>query len=196
MTFIEKFHNYAIPKATLLKKAVSILLLVVFLFNVGGYYLAYWAIEYKVNRDLTIRLDRNQYSDEETFELKIPVSLPYSIYQTDYERVDGKFEYKGEFYKLVKHKLQNDTLYIVCIQNHDQKELVNTISEYVKVTNDLPGTAKKAVNFFGKFLKEYERQGQPAVVGTDCWTYTLSFFEMACVPITQLTKTPSPPPKS
>ena len=35
-----------------------------------------------------------------------------------YERVNGEFEHNGEFFKLVKQKLENDTLNIVCIKDH------------------------------------------------------------------------------
>jgi hypothetical protein len=178
-----------------LKKAISIVLLTLFLFNVGGYYLAFWALEYKVNNDLTVRLDRNQYSESETFELKVPVALPYPVYQTEYERVDGKFEYNGEFYKLVKHKLQNDTLYIVCIKNLDQKELVNTITDYVNISNDLPGTAKKAINFFGKLLKEYDSHPVMTIVSNQSWTSDLSYKTGTQHLVMELKKIPSPPPK-
>lgn len=179
-----------------MKKALAILLLVVFLFNVGGYYLAYWALEYKLNRDLTIRIDSNDYSASETFELKIPLSLPYPIQEAGYERVDGKFQYNGEYYTLVKRKLEKDTLYIVCIRNHDKKTLVDTITEYVKVTNDLPGTAKKAVSFFGKLLKEFDSGPAISVVHVEGWSRPLSFSDAAAYLPPATADVPSPPPNS
>jgi hypothetical protein len=139
-----------------LKKALSILMLIIFLFNVGGYYLAFWALEFKTEQALSVRIDLNQYTSDETITIKIPVALPYPIQERDYERVDGTFEYNGEYFKMVKHKLQGDTLFVVCIKNQDQKEMVDTITDYVKLANDLPGNAKKALSFFGKLLKDFD----------------------------------------
>ena len=82
----------------------------IFLFNVGGYYLVFWGVRTQAKKDLLHRLDADQYSSEDLVVLSIPVNLPYPIQQNGYERVDGEFEYGGEYYNLVKQRLQNDTL--------------------------------------------------------------------------------------
>jgi len=68
--------------------------------------------------------------------------LPYPIQQNGFERVDGEFEYKGEYYNLVKQRLENDTLFMVCIRNHQEKRLISTMTEYANMANDLPVGAK------------------------------------------------------
>lgn len=139
-----------------MKKATAIFLLLIFLFNVGGYFLALWALEFRASAELSSRINQALYSEDETIEIRIPITLPYPLQDRDFERVDGKFEYHGEFYQLIKHKMEGDALVIVCIKNDEQKKVVETISEYVKITNDLPGAAKKAFSLFGKLLKDYE----------------------------------------
>ena len=72
-----------------------------------------------------------------------------------FERVDGDFEYQGQFYKLVKQKLSKDTLYVVCIKNQDKKQLFDALTEYIKLSNDLPSTSKQALKLWGSIVKDY-----------------------------------------
>jgi hypothetical protein len=100
------------------------------------------------------RLDAENYSKHELVVITLPLTLPYPVYQQDYERVDGEFEYKGEFYKLVKQKLENDTLFLVCIKDREAKKIASVLSDFSKMSNDLPGS-KQAQNFLGKLHKDY-----------------------------------------
>ncbi len=127
----------------------------IFLFNVGGYYLVFWGVRSQAKKDLLHRLDADQYSSKDLIVLTIPVSLPYPIHQNGYERVDGEFEYRGEYYNLVKQRLENDTLFMVCIKDHETKKLVDAFSEYTSLANELPASAKHTMETFGKLFKDY-----------------------------------------
>jgi hypothetical protein len=168
----------------------------VFLFNVGGYYIVFWGLRQQNSIELTARLDANQYTAEETIELKIPVTLPYPIQQQDFERVNGKFEHNGEHYKLVKHKLLNDTLYIVCIKDQEDKRLVKTMTEYVKLSNDLPSNSDKTANFLGKLVKDFESTFTISISGSEGWCRPVLFSLRSYLTLTQAQNILSPPPKA
>jgi hypothetical protein len=172
------------------------MLLSVFLFNVGGYYIVLWVLRHHSNIVLSQRVDAENYTADETIELKIPVTLPYQLQERNFERVHGKFEYEGEFYTLVKQKFQNDTLHIVCIKNQQEKRLVSSMSDYVKLSNDLPGSSKKAVTFLGKLLKDFNPSSATDVVETESWsseiTFTSNSYSCRTAPHSLIT----PPPKS
>ena len=179
-----------------MKKVVSILLLVVFLFNVGGYYLAYWALQYRTNEKLSVLIDHNHYGDAETVTIKIPLNLPYPIQEQEYERVDGNFEYNGEYYKLVKQRLKGDALYVVCLKNEDQTLGAKTIADYVKMANDLPGNAKKALGFFGKLLKDFNYSTIADRPQTAAWVAEITFDE-SCFSIKEANiSILAPPPRA
>ena len=167
----------------------------VFLFNVGGYYIVFWGLQQRYSRELIERLDANLYSEEETIELKIPVTLPYPLNQQEFERVNGKFEHNGEYYKLVKQKLHNDTLYIVCIQDHQQKRLEKTITEYANLSNDLPSNSDKALNFLGKLLKDFESNKNLDLVASGVWCLEIPLTFHSFKTIDQEREIHSPPPK-
>lgn len=109
----------------------------------------------QAKKDLLERLDANQYSREEVVVLTIPLSLPYPIQNNGYERVNGDFEYQGEYYKLVKQKLENDTLFLVCIKDVEAKKIEVAMTDYSKLANNVPAGSKQALNFLGKLYKDF-----------------------------------------
>lgn len=178
-----------------MKRTVSILLLSVFLFNVGGYYIVFWGLREHADKALAKKLDAGLYTENETVELKIPVTLPYPLQQRGYERVEGRFEHNGEFYKLVKQKHAHDTLYVICIRDSQEKKLVKTMHDYAKMTNDLPSSSKKALHFFGKFLKDFETAPAGALLHLQGWSKKLSLTERVFPIRDQSLVIPSPPPE-
>lgn len=144
-----------------MKKGLSTILLIIFLFNVGGYYIVFWGLRYQANQQLTLRLDANLFDPEETILLKIPVALPYPLESNGFQRVDGGFEHNGEFFKLIKNKLENDTLYVVCIRDRETRQLVKTMKDYVSLTQGLAdeNPSQKALHFLSKLAKDFCSNG-------------------------------------
>ena len=138
-----------------MKKAFAITLLVLFVFQFVGYYFIYVGLRYHAKSELMTRLDTKDYSSEETITLKIPFTLPYWMDSREYERVNGEFQYQGEFYHLVEQKLEKDTLYVVCIKDASETRLHEAMTDYVKLTNDIPASSQKSVKLFGSLMKDY-----------------------------------------
>jgi len=178
-----------------LKKLVSILLLSVFLFNLGGYYAMFWGLRYQANKELQQRLDEFDYTESQAVTIKIPLTLPYQLNREGFERLAGEFEYHGEFYKLVKQKLDNDTLSIVCIKDHKEKQLVSTMIDFAKLSNDLPATSTM-LKLFGNFLKEYNSVYRSEISCTDGWKADLLFSDPSFTISSATIPVLSPPPKS
>ena len=161
----------------------------------GGYHLFFWALRSQAKSDLLHRLDADAYFSEEVVILTLPVSLPYPIQDPDYERANGEIEFHGEFYHLVKQKVANDTLFMVCVKDHDQKRLNEAINEYSELTNNLPTTSKHAMDFFGKLFKDYAKP----IFNTPAPALSLSFDILLGAPeflvIQQSFPIDSPPPE-
>lgn len=179
-----------------MKRTVPILLLLVFLFNVGGYYIVFWGLRVHADQALTKKLDAGLYAEAETVELKIAVTLPYPLQQRGYERVNGKFEYKGEHYKLVKQKHAHDTLYVICIRDSQQKKLVKTMNAYAKMTNDLPSSTDNTLHLFGKFLKDFEPVAPTALLHQRGWSKSLPLTLKTFFLPHHNSVIPSPPPEA
>ena len=119
-----------------MKRVLATGLIIVFLFNVIGYYGIYVAMLRQAHITMNQQIDNEEYQADQTVTIKIPLTLPYPVQQDSFERVQGDFEHHGEFYKLVKQKYLNDTLYVVCIKNIEEKKAFKVFSDLVKLSTD------------------------------------------------------------
>lgn len=140
-----------------MKKGLSIIVLIVFLFNVGGHYLVFWGLRFQTDQKVSGWIDAEKYHPGDLIELKIPVSLPYPIYQTGYERVEGIIEHNGEFFRLVKQKYESDTVYVLCVRDVHTEHLVNVMNDYLKKTQPVPASPvqNKTLQFLGKLFTDF-----------------------------------------
>lgn len=136
-----------------MKKAISIGLVVLLLLNVLGYYGLFIGLKYKNTLRVTSLLDAEDYEESETVTIKIPLSIPY-YGDTDFERVDGEIEHQGQFYRLVKQKLQKDTLYVVCIRDTRAKRIHEALADYVSTFADQTSDHSNA-KVIQSFIKDY-----------------------------------------
>jgi hypothetical protein len=114
-----------------------------------------------------------------------------------YERVNGEFEHNGEFFKLVKQKLENDTLNIVCIRDHKEKELFGAFKDFIKLSNDLPTTdSQHAIVLLSKLVKDYEPLPDLRIISCLGWCKEFSTQDPNTDLLSQERPVLSPPPKA
>lgn len=158
-----------------MNKIVPIFLIFVLLFNVLGYYGLFMGLRLKTSHDLTQRLDANAYNAEETFTLKIPMAVPYHNDEDQYKRVQGEIEHNGEFFQLVKQKLSNDTLYVVCFKDSKSGDINKLVKDHVKTFSDKPVDTKHQSKFFSGFIKDYLPTSIALSSSIDGWNQTISY---------------------
>lgn len=135
-----------------MKKICSIFLVCLLLLNVLGYYGVFLGLKYRNTVDLTQRLDAEDYATSETVTIKVPLAIPYYM-DTEFERIDGEIEHQGEFYRLVKQKLENDTLHIICIRDVKGKRLKQALADYVKTFSH--HSSDEPLKTVPGFIKDY-----------------------------------------
>jgi len=123
-----------------------------------GYYAVFLGLKYQHDSNIILQLDAESYSEFEVITVKIPISIPYVADSKSFERVDGKFEYKGEFYRLVKQKLSQDTLHIVCVKDHKTKLIDEAMTSFVKTFTDKPLDSHSNSKITVNFIKDYVPQ--------------------------------------
>ena len=57
--------------------------------------------------------------------VKIPVHLSAVCNWEDYESIDGQMQYNGNYYNYVGLKIARDTMFLLCLPNHEKTRLVN-----------------------------------------------------------------------
>lgn len=178
-----------------MKKLLAILFLIVFLFNIGGYYAFFWGLHFTAAIRLNEALDQGNYSPEETYEFKVPLTVPYPIYDNGFGRAYGDIEFGGEIFSLVKQKLENDTLFIVCIKNHKKRQLAEAFADYANVSNDTGNATSKAGNdLLSKLIKDFNGAGRLEVIHREGWSRTLGFSGTVEATIDRDMEVISPPP--
>ena len=141
------------------------------------------------------KLAADDFENAPTITLKIPIALPYQFHQTGFQKASGNFEYDGEFFNLVKQKIEGDTLYAVCIKNLHKTALLKKMSGFEKVINNWPATSSRTYNLINTFIKDYVPGNTTKICGIKGWTLTIPFFN-TCLRLLQGTSSPlSPPPK-
>lgn len=99
----------------------------VFLFNLGGYYVFFSFLQVKATRELSAELDAGSYEEQETIEVSLPLTLPYPIQGAGFERSKQYFAIGEEHYQVVKHKFENDVLTIVCVKDKRSEDIAGLI---------------------------------------------------------------------
>jgi hypothetical protein len=139
----------------LIKKAISFLLLLLFMFNLIGYRLLVYYGQQQADLVLEASFDTETYQQKDVFTISIPLNLPYSTNWKNFERFDGEVTYKGEIYKYIKRKVYNNQLLLVCMPNIYKMRLENAKNTFFKTTvNEQTTNSKKTTNHKNDIAKK------------------------------------------
>jgi hypothetical protein len=130
-----------------MKKALSLLLIVVLLYQAGGF-----ALKFIFDNDLSV----SNLDNTETVIVKLPISLPY---HTDWEtpkEVKGELRNGDDFYQMKEQIMKNDTLYTTLVADRSAREnffdLANQVNEHLSDQPDKSPSKSKLIN---TLIKEY-----------------------------------------
>lgn len=139
-----------------MKKAFSILMCALLLYNIMGFPLVYWIGEYFAGAE-SGQVSTGPVVPEELLILKIPIMIPY---QTDWqvaEQAEGRLRRGDDFYQIVEQQLLNDTLYVKCKLDLSAKDryldLVSHVDKHVK--GGVTDGKGKTPHLLKDFLKDY-----------------------------------------
>ncbi|MBX2947418.1 MAG: hypothetical protein KF725_16430 [Cyclobacteriaceae bacterium] len=179
-----------------MKRVFAIFLLFVFLLNVLGYYGVLMGLKLKHIQNLLAQFDDDDYARDHEVTIKVPIAIPYATDSREYTRVNGEFEYQGEVYRMVKQKLQSDTLFIVCVKDFKSKALKQKLADYVKSFTDKPSGEKNQAKGLQNLIKDFMATSTVLQSTNMGWNYQLlsgcilNVFQSVSIPIT------SPPPQA
>ena len=138
-----------------MKKLASLILIVSVLLNVIGYYGVFLGLEYQHGRRMAEKFDTDLYNPEDAITIPIPIAIPYATESPDFQRVDGKFEYMGETYRMVKQRVVNGTLYLTCVKDVKAGQIAEALKDFVKTFSDTSTDAKSPSKNQITLIKDY-----------------------------------------
>jgi hypothetical protein len=126
-----------------MKRPIAAILLLLCLFNTVGYYGLYPLLRVHSAHVLNQRIDAGSYTSDETVTLRLPLSLPYLLAgQGDDHRLQGSLRYQGTLYTLVSQRIEADTLYVVCLPNHEAHRVASVLARFNNPAHTLAAPLK------------------------------------------------------
>ena len=141
------------------------------------------------------RFDGDSYDGSKVQTIKIPLTLAYPVQDNGFERINGEFQYQGEFYRLIKQRFYQDTLHIICIKDEQLKNIHEALTDYVKTFSDNPADAKSGSKIKIDFIKDYLGSTTSILHESSGWNYSLSYKREINQKQIIFLSIPSPPPE-
>jgi hypothetical protein len=138
----------------MIRRFYSVLFLILILFNTIGYYCLFFIDKQKTEHIARI-IEGNANEISGNIIFRIPMDFPNDEIAKNFKLVDGEIRYDGETYLLVKQKLYQDTLYVVCMKDTQREEIRETIHDYAESFTDHPINSNSAVKIFDFLSKDY-----------------------------------------
>lgn len=114
----------------------------VFLFNMGGYDLAFKYLIHQSDVQIVKKMYSEKNGSANLIELKIPVHMPTIQDWSEYEHITGQIELNDGYYNYVGLKMTRDTMSLLCLPNHVKDLLVKGNLIVAKNLNDVPLSKK------------------------------------------------------
>jgi hypothetical protein len=163
---------------------------------VVGFYGILTLVEINQRSTLLGKLDHNLLSNDRAIIIPIAISIPYMANQPAYERVDGEFEHKGEYYSLVGQRYINDTLYVKCIKDMGKKRIRTALADYVKTFTDNPTDTHQQTHLYKNFIKDFLPSYLELTSASDGWKSSLLFLAFTDSCRCQPSVIHGPPPRA
>lgn len=117
-------------------------MLVLFLFNIGGYQLLFNYFIYQSDNSIAENINANHYRASDLVEVKIPVHLTIENWD-GFKPISGQIKANGTCYNYAEIKMTSDTLFLKCIPNQNKAGLLKANNTFAKEINDVPQSKKE-----------------------------------------------------
>lgn len=180
-----------------LRRLISIFLITTVLLNTIGIYMLIVGIKFRNEQVLIQKLDQGDIDESRSITLKIPLAIPYHVDSyTEYERKNGEFEFQGEFFRLVKQKIQQDTVYLVCVKDLRGKAIHQALKDYVKTFSDKPvEKGDPTTKLVQNLIKDYISSSTSLVTFSGGWNLSMKYGRVSILHDYLYQLIISPPPE-
>jgi hypothetical protein len=117
-----------------MKKIFSIFLLLIFLFNLAGYFIVFKIMQCSVQQEMKTYLENNP-SSKETETIVIPNSELASSSRLKFID-DDEFTYNGKLYDIVSKKTVNGSTVFYCMNDKQEEKLYAALKDHVMHNTD------------------------------------------------------------
>ena len=131
-----------------MRKVLSGILILVFLFNIGGYYLWFSVLQLRIQEEVIKEMKKGLKEED----LCLVIADLNSEQEIKWIKPGREFRYHGEMYDVVKIKIRNQKKYLYCINDVKEKLLINRFHKNHNQTKELEKKSKIAFGL--KYIPE------------------------------------------
>ncbi len=145
-----------------MKKLTAIFLILIFLFNLGGYRIWFYFEQQRSDKSIEAFIDKEEYNESDLITIKVPLSLPYQTDTKEFERISGEVNFNGKIYKYVKRRIENGEFVLMCLPDKNKMQIEKVKEDFFKNATDLAQNNNnksgnsKSISFKNAF-SEYEQ---------------------------------------
>jgi hypothetical protein len=179
-----------------LKKTIPISLLILFVLNLVGYYIAFPVVSICLKGMIRASMETN-FVKKDLVLIKIPLSLERNQ-NADFQKTEvDEFQYFGKMYDVSDTKVAGDTTYYYCFNDHDEEKLIADLDDHIKtdIGVNAPTGKNGKHDLIKKPVKEYLKTTliNPVIFGT---VFLPDYFQIRSNYVSVLTVCDTPPPES
>jgi hypothetical protein len=130
-----------------MKKSLSILIAILFLYNTVGYLIAFKSIQYGIKKEIKTKIKGN-LDEKELVLIKFPAHPDQQQKKLLHWKEENEFVYNGFMYDVVRQYAVNDTIYYYCINDTKEQELFGNLNVQVDQNMASSAMANNLVKLF------------------------------------------------
>lgn len=134
-----------------MKKTIALILLNIYLLNIGGQLVLHQYLVYKSDRFFNEQIQKGLYNVTDLTEVTIPVNLSAIHDWSTFENISGHITFGNATYNYVKMRITKNALHLMCIPNYETTRFSDSNVLDAKGIKDIPVPQKEHVPF-GKMV--------------------------------------------
>lgn len=148
-----KVTRESIPDWQIMRKLISFLLAITFLFNIGGYYLWFCVLQNNIQKEIKHEIRRGIKDDD----LCLLILTPANEHTFHWIKPEKEFRHLGEMFDVVKSKIIIHKKYYYCIKDTREKQLIAIYNKTHNTKKDSEKRLKRAFSL-NLFLQNIQSQ--------------------------------------
>ena len=130
-----------------MKKFIALLLLNIYLLNIGGQLAVHQYMVYKTDKFYNQQIGKGLYNVKDLTEIAIPINLPGIHDWKRFENIAGQIMFGKTSYNYVKMKITRTAIHLMCIPNYETTRPVDNNVVNAKRVKDIPVSQKDHVPY-------------------------------------------------
>jgi hypothetical protein len=136
-----------------LKKFFALLLLHIYLLNIGGQLVLHQYMVYKTNKFYNQQVSKGLYNVQDLTEIAIPVNLPNIQDWNEFKNIVGQIQFGNTNYNYVKMRMTRTAIHLICIPNYETTHPAKENVLNARGVKDIPVPQKDHVPY-GKIIMQ------------------------------------------